>query len=599
MRPAQVLDSNHDSGMDLMSRRSALLGAALLIGSSVVVAVPAAGAPATQTPVLAYVKYRTSALVATDIYIAHVDGSGAVRRFLDASGPTVSPDGTKIAFWRGSTLWTANTDGSAARALGTFTSPQGVSWSPDDTRIVVGLWGHGLVIVNVATKAVTAIPNSSGESSPQWSPDGTLIMSVSGYQVLQRPDGSSRVARAGARTGKWSPDGTEVLSLDAATNLDIVNLLSGATTLVWSLFGDLSLTALAWGGRDPYVGVVFDVPWLPTPYFYIDRLDRDQRDPTDPSGLRVADNALYPSVGGLTPDDVNGTPPAVSGLAAAVSPSFVHLSWTAPASTPDFAGVEIRYALGSTPPATVTDGLDGGRLITTSRDLGPLAPDQDVAISVFSRDWTGHVGPAASTIVTTPHLTATTLTAAASPPDIVYGHSSTITATLTRTYDHAPLSLTPVTIATRHTNTTDPFTDRTTILTDATGKLSYLQIPGIGYDYQLRYAGDTDNAAVTATTRIRVAHRVTETLDHASAPAGSYVHLTATVAPSYPDGKTYLQKFTTRAITLGPHNTGATSKVTYTIKAPAKGTKMKYRVAVPSGGSYIAGYGTWLTITGT
>jgi hypothetical protein len=35
------------------------------------------------------------------------------------------------------------------------------------------------------------------------------------------------------------------------------------------------------------------------------------------------------------------------------------------------------------------------------------------------------------------------------------------------------------------------------------------------------------------------------------------------------------------------------------IKAPAKGTKMKYRVAVPSGRSYIAGYGAWLTITGT
>ncbi len=82
-------------------------------------------------------------------------------------------------------------------------------------------------------------------------------------------------------------------------------------------------------------------------------------------------------------------------------------------------------------------------------------------------------------------------------------------------------------------------------------------------------------------------------------PAGSYVHLTATVAPNYPNGKTYLQKYTTRAITVGPHNTGATSKVTYTIEAPAKGTKMKYRVAVPSGGSYIAGYGAWLTITGT
>jgi hypothetical protein len=585
----------------MMSMRSALLVISLLVGSSVVAAVPAAGAPTTQTPVLAYVKYRTSALVAKDIYTAHLDGSGAVRRFLGASDPTVSPDGTKIAFWRDSTLWVANIDGSSARALGTFSAPTGASWSPDETRIVVGLWGHGLIIVNVATKAVTAIPNSSGESSAQWSPDGTLIMSVSGYdQVLQRPDGSSRVVRPGVKTGEWSPDGTEMLTLVGSDNLQIINLLSGAATQVWSLLaGDLSLTGLAWGGRDPYVGVVFDAPWHPTPYFYINRLDRDQPDPTDPTGSRVADNAFAPSVGGDTPADANGSPAAVTDLAATASPSFVHLSWNAPANTSDFAGVEIRYALGSTPPATLTDGLDGGRLITGSRDLGPLPPDQDVAISVFSRDWTGHVGPAATTVVTTPHLTATTLTAIASPADIVYGHSSTIVATLTRAYDHAPLTFTPVTVATRHTNTTDPFVDRTTILTDGGGRLSFVQIPGIGYDYQLRYAGDTDNAAVTASTRIRVAHRVTETLDHASAPAGSYVHLTATIAPSYPNGTTYLQKYTTRAITVGLHNTGATSKVTYTIKAPAKGTKIKYRVIVPSGGSYIAGYGAWLTITGT
>jgi hypothetical protein len=40
-----------------MSVRSALTVISLLVGSSVVAAVPAAGAPATQTPVLAYVKY--------------------------------------------------------------------------------------------------------------------------------------------------------------------------------------------------------------------------------------------------------------------------------------------------------------------------------------------------------------------------------------------------------------------------------------------------------------------------------------------------------------------------------------------------------------
>jgi hypothetical protein len=592
----------------MMSMRSALLVISVLVGSSVVGTAPATAAATALTPVVAYAKYRAPASGASDIYTAHLDGSSPVKRFLNASNPIVSPDGTKIAFTTGGiTLWVAALDGSPAKQLATvaYVYLNSFSWSPDDTRLVVDSPGHGLVIVNVATRAVTPIPNSSNESAPQWSPDGTLIASRStAGQVLRRPDGSSKVVRTGVMTGLWSPGGTAMMALDNSRAVE-TDVLSGVSHTAIVLPLNLDYVGLTWASASTdvvtaYIGTAFyGAPYAPTRWYKVETYAGDPETGSGDTGQLIAANALYPSVGGLTPDDVNGTPPAVSGLAAAVSPSFVHVSWAAPASTPDFAGVEVRYALGSTPPASVTDGLDGGRLITASRDLGPLPPDQDVAISVFSRDWTGHVGPAATTVTTTPHLTASTLTASASPADIVYGHGSTITATLTRTYDHAPLSFTPITIATRHTNTTDPFIDRTTIHTDATGKLTYLQIPGIGYDYQLRYAGDTDNAAVTASTRIRVAHRVTETLDHASAPAGSYVHLTATVAPSYPNGKTYLQKFTTRTITVGPHNTGATSKVTYTIKAPAKGTKMKYRVAVPSGGSYIAGYGAWLTITGT
>jgi len=591
----------------MMSVRSALTVLSLLIGSGVVAAVPAAGAPATQNPVLAYAKYRAPASGASDIYTAHLDGSSPVKRFLNASNPVLSPDGTKIAFTTGgATLWAAAIDGSPPKQLATFSYVLSFSWSPDDVHLVVARPGSSLVIVNASTKAVTTIPNSSGESNPQWSADGTVIASDSqAGQVLRRPDGSSKVIRPGVLTGPWSPDGTEMMRIDLLSGLKVIGVLSGTSQGVVYLRESIGYVGLTWcssslrvPGTFAYIGVDYDVPY-DTRQFSIASLAGELGNPGDADPHTIVQNALYPSIGGITPDDLNGAPPAVTDLAATASPSFVHLSWDAPASTPDFAGVEIRYALGSTPPATLTDGLDGGRLLTGSRDLGPLPPDQDVAISVFSRDWTGHVGPAATTVLTTPHLTATTLTAIASPADIVYGHSSTIVATLTRAYDHAPLSLTPVTVATRHTNTTDPFVDRTTILTDGGGRLSFVQIPGIGYDYQLRYAGDTDNAAATTSTRIRVAHRVTETLDHASAPARSYVHLTATVAPSYPNGKTYLQKYTTRAITVGPHNTGATSKVTYTIKAPAKGTKMKYRVAVPSGGSYIAGYGAWLTITGT
>ena len=591
-----------------MSMRSALTVILLLVGSSVVAAVPAAGAPAPLTPVLAYAKYRAPASGASDIYTAHLDGSSPVKRFLNASNPILSPDGTKIAYTTGgTTLWAASLDGTAANQLATFSNYVGsYSWSPDDVHLVVAASADVLRIVNASTKAVTTIPNSAGEFNPQWSPDGTLIASDSqAGQVLRRPDGASKVVRPGVMTGPWSPDGTEMIGLDLPGTLKKMDVLSGASQIVVGLRESIGYVGLTWAsanlltpGTFAYIGVDYDVPYAPRQYS-ISALEGELGKPMFDNGRLIVANALYPSIGGLTPGDVNGTPAAVTDLAATVAPSFVHASWAAPASTPDFAGVEVRYALGSTPPATVTDGLDGGRLLTASRDLGPLPPDQDVAISVFSRDWSGHVGPAVTTVVTTPHASATTLAAHASPFDIVYGQRSTISATLTRTYDGAPIADAAVTVASRHTNTTDPFVDRVTIHTDATGKLAFLQIPGIGYDYRLSYGGNSDNAAATATTRIRVARHVAEKLDHTSAPAGSYVHLTATVAPSYPNGKTYLQKYTTRAVTLGPHNTNAASSVRYTIKAPAKGTKMKYRVIVPGSGSYISGYGAWLTITGT
>jgi hypothetical protein len=218
---------------------------------------------------------------------------------------------------------------------------------------------------------------------------------------------------------------------------------------------------------------------------------------------------------------------------------------------------------------------------------------------VFSHDWTGHTGPAATTTATTPQQAATAVTAHAAPFDLVYPGRSTISGTITRTYDGAPVANTTLTVAMRHWNTTDPFVDRATIAVDASGHFAFDQVPGISYDYELRYAGDDGHAAATGTTRIRVAHRVTQTIDHTRAPAGTPVHLTATIGPAYPNGKTYLQTYTTRAINVGPHNTDAHSKVVYTIKAPAKGKKAMYRVFAPGTGSYINGQGAWITITGT
>lgn len=598
-----------------MIRRAAISSVVLLLAGFTVSVAKPAGALVPPAPLLAYARYQ-AVRGASSIYTAHLDGSGAASLISNATRPVLSPDARRIAFTRGSQLWVADADG--RNQVSVTSGVVNVGWSPDATRLV-GERPGGLAIVSVATHAVTPIPDSAGEWAPQWSPDGTLIASTRNLrysggaaqpeldQVLRRPDGSSRVVRNGVFTGPWSPDGEHMLFV-GFEYVYVIDVVSGASIPAFYIRPSIDYAGVAWqdfhsvdtGSVSAYIGVDYDVPYAPEEYSLDSVAATMQPDPNPGSySTLVAANSLYPTVGGFTTNDANGPPPPVTGLTASTSPSYVHLSWSGPASTPDFAGVEIRYALGDTPPATVSDGLDGGRLLTTSRDLGPLPPDQSIAISVFSRDWTRHIGPAATAVVTTPHAAASTLTAHAAPFDLAYPTRSTVSGSLLRAYDTAPIPNATIAVATRVWGTTGPFLTRGSVRTDANGRFSFVQAPAISYDYRLTYAGDVDNATVTAATRIRVAHRVAERLDRTLAPAGTYVHLTATPLPALPNGKTYLQTYTTRAVTLGPHNTDSSGRVIYTIRVPAKGKKATYRVYVPGTGGYINGQGPWLTITGT
>ena len=146
-------------------------------------------------------------------------------------------------------------------------------------------------------------------------------------------------------------------------------------------------------------------------------------------------DASDPTFGGIPrPVDSNGPPPAVSGLhATAGVANAAALAWTPPAGTPDFAGVELRYNLGATAPTSVTDGRDGGRLLSPSGTITGLPAGQQVVVSVFSRDWSGHVGPPMSILLTTPAYDGSTLTARGTPFDFAYGTRSTVSGQLTDT----------------------------------------------------------------------------------------------------------------------------------------------------------------------
>lgn len=548
---------------------------AVVAGSFVILASPAAAVPAAQ--ILAF-------QTATGVSTAAVDGTGAAQILPGAFHPKVSPDGTKIAYALSSGAWIANIDGTNAHQLTQDPNAEVTDWSPDSTHVVLST-PDGIETALVSTLALTAVPNTADGAftNAYWSPDNTLLIyGASTGQVVIRPDGTSKHIRA-VPTGAWSPAGTTMVALGDGHILT-EDVASGTVT-------DLG----------PAGTTVDGFAWLSDGSGYCHTtLVSNVQSVVCPGGTPIA-GASEPSVGGGTrAADANGAP-AVEGGVATTAPGEVDLTFVPPASTPDYAGVEVRYALGTTPPATVTSGTDGGRLLAETGSIKGLAADQPVAISVFSRDWFGGVGPAHTFLVTTPHATVSALTASGTPFDLVYGTTTSIHGVLTGGSAHTPVANATLTVGRRAVGSTGAFTTTGSVHTNASGVWAFSQIPSASAEYQLSYAGDSAHAAVSAVTRVRVAHRVSISVSNAHAKAGTRVVITATPGPKLVSGQTYLaiRSATGAAIRLGPHATNAAGSVGYTVTTPAKGKSALYRVEVPGSGGYIDGASAYVTITGS
>ena len=165
------------------------------------------------------------------IYLAKEDGS-VVRRLTNGFGPSWSPDGTKIAFWRyletspPAKLYVINADGTGERLISS--AGAAASWSPDGTKLLystpVGTPNGGIMVSNAdGSNRRLLLSNDFNDPGtgdwlgyPSWSPDGTLIAFVrsnyeKGSQIfLMNADGSSPHVLSGllaADDPSWSPDG--------------------------------------------------------------------------------------------------------------------------------------------------------------------------------------------------------------------------------------------------------------------------------------------------------------------------------------------------------------------------------------------------------
>jgi len=166
----------------------------------------------------------------TDLYVVRADGSGLRKiaacpmhrgilpcDLTSASGPTWSPDGSRIAVSGDGRIWIAALDGGGFRPL-TECPPCADShpdWSPDGRSIAFAR-DDGVYEVSVADGSTWRLASLQGVKAPAWSPDGTqvAILAEGGVYVLDGVGGDGVVRRVAGIAGPqwvsvptWSPDG--------------------------------------------------------------------------------------------------------------------------------------------------------------------------------------------------------------------------------------------------------------------------------------------------------------------------------------------------------------------------------------------------------
>ncbi len=109
---------------------------------------------------------------------------GAAKEYVDGDYPTISPDNKRVAFIKGSQVWSAPLGSldSAKQLFKTRGSVGSLEWSPDGTSLLFVTNRGDHALIGIYTDASTPIrwiaPSFGRDASPRWSPDGKKIVFI-------------------------------------------------------------------------------------------------------------------------------------------------------------------------------------------------------------------------------------------------------------------------------------------------------------------------------------------------------------------------------------------------------------------------------------